>query len=88
MKKKKLKNLVLHKSKIADLNTMRSVVGGSNACNAESVIICESGDTGDGGGGGGGTGAQSIIDCQQTQLCGPTQQTCGCASTTATVVDC
>lgn len=81
MKKKKLKNLKLNKSKIANLNTMQSISGGSNVC--ESRVICPGDDTVDcdgGGGGGGGTGVgcESIINCFITQLCGPTQQTCGC----------
>lgn len=43
MKKKKLKNLKLNKSKIANLNTMQSISGGSNVC--ESRVICEEDDT-------------------------------------------
>ncbi len=47
MKKKNLKNLKLslNKGKIADLSSMRKIVGGTNACNAESRLICPGDDT-------------------------------------------
>ena len=76
MKKKNLKSLTLNKSKIASLNDIQTISGGT--AGAESNIICPCGDNSGGGGGGGQLTMTCNWQCNQTTLCGPTQQTCGC----------
>ena len=75
MKKKNLKSLALNKKRIASLNHLSFISGGT--AGAESNIICPCGDNSSGGGGGGGTVTCNWM-CNETTLCGPTQQTCGC----------